>query len=149
MCVASSNYWLLQSFTFSSFVRMEMLGACMHAKSLQLCPTPCNPMDYSPPGSSVQVILQARILEWVAMPSSRGSSRPREWTHILHLLHPPARSVPLVPPGRPLLSAKKPSPRWKSYSLFSWHIHSFWEPLCYWTGIIECGIYLEVWNSVQ
>ena len=36
----------------------------------------CNPMDCSPPGSSVHGILQARILEWVAMPSSRGSSRP-------------------------------------------------------------------------
>ena len=34
-------------------------------------PTLCNPMDYSPPGSSVHGILQARILEWVAMPSSR------------------------------------------------------------------------------
>ena len=40
----------------------------------------CNPMDYSPPGSSVLGILQARILEWVAMPSSRGSSRPRDET---------------------------------------------------------------------
>ena len=47
------------------------------AKSLQSCPTLCNPMDYSLPGSSVQGILQARILERVGMPSSRGSSRPR------------------------------------------------------------------------
>ena len=45
---------------------------------LQLCPTLCNPMDCSPPGSSVQGILQARILAWVAMPSSRGSSWPRD-----------------------------------------------------------------------
>ena len=37
----------------------------------------CNPMDCGPPGSSVHGILQARILEWVAMPSSRGSSQPR------------------------------------------------------------------------
>ena len=42
----------------------------------------CNPMDYSLPGSSVHGILQARILEWVAMTSSGGSSRPRDWTHI-------------------------------------------------------------------
>ena len=40
----------------------------------------CDPMDYSPPGSSVHGILQARILEWVAMPSSRGSSQPRDGT---------------------------------------------------------------------
>ena len=44
----------------------------MYAKSLQLCPTLCDPMDSSLPGSSVHVILQARILEWVATPSSRG-----------------------------------------------------------------------------
>ena len=41
----------------------------VHAQSLPLCLTLCNPMDCSPPGSSVQGILQARILEWVAMPS--------------------------------------------------------------------------------
>ena len=39
----------------------------MHAKSLQSCPTLCDPMDSSPPGSSVHGILQARILEWVAI----------------------------------------------------------------------------------
>ena len=55
------------------------------AKVLQLCPTLCNPMDCSQPGSSVHGILQARILEWVAMPSSRGSSRPRDQTHISHI----------------------------------------------------------------
>ena len=47
----------------------------MHAKLLQLYLT-FDPMDYRPPGSSVHGILQARILEWVAMPSSRGSSQP-------------------------------------------------------------------------
>ena len=41
--------------------------------------TLCEPMDCGPPSSSVHGILQARILEWVAMPFSRGSSRPREW----------------------------------------------------------------------
>ena len=39
-------------------------------------PTLCDPLDCSPPGSSVQGILQARLLEWVAMPSSRGFSNP-------------------------------------------------------------------------
>ena len=42
----------------------------------------CDPMDCSPPGSSVHGILQARILEWVAISSSRGSSRPRNQTHV-------------------------------------------------------------------
>ena len=45
------------------------------AESLRLCPTLCGPKDYSPPGSSVHGILQARILAWAAIPSSsRGSS---------------------------------------------------------------------------
>ena len=43
----------------------------------QSCPTVCDPVDYSPPGSSIHGILQARILEWVAISFSRGSSRPR------------------------------------------------------------------------
>ena len=47
---------------------------CMCLKLLQLCLTLCDPMDSGPPGSSVYGILQARILKWVAMPSSRGSS---------------------------------------------------------------------------
>ena len=55
------------------------------AKLLQSCPTLCEPMDYSPPGSSVHGILQARILEWAAMPSSRGSSQPRDWTGVSYV----------------------------------------------------------------
>ena len=47
---------------------------CARAKSLQLCPTLCDPVDCSPPGSSVHGILQARIHELVAMPSFRRSS---------------------------------------------------------------------------
>ena len=47
----------------------------------QLCPTLCNPVDCSPPGSSAW-ILQARILEWVAISFSRGSSQPRDWTQV-------------------------------------------------------------------
>ena len=47
---------------------------------VQSCPTLCDPMNCSLPGSSVRGILQARILEWVAMLSSRGSSQPRDLT---------------------------------------------------------------------
>ena len=50
--------------------------------SAQTCPTPCNPMDGSPPGSYVHGILQARILEWVTISSYRGSSQPRDRTHV-------------------------------------------------------------------
>ena len=51
--------------------RQIEVRACSIAKS---CLTLCNPIDCNPPGSSVHGILQARILEWVATPSSRGSS---------------------------------------------------------------------------
>ena len=54
-----------------------------HANLLQLCSIPCDPMDCSPPGSSVHGILQARILEWAVMPSSGGSSQPRDKTYSL------------------------------------------------------------------
>ena len=48
----------------------------------QSCPTLCDPMDWSPPDSSVHGILLARILEWAAIPFSRGSSWPRDWTQV-------------------------------------------------------------------
>ena len=54
------------------------LTACMRGKLLQSCLTLCDPMECSPPGSSVHGILQARTLEWVAMLFSRRSSRPRD-----------------------------------------------------------------------
>ena len=49
---------------------------------VQSCPTLCDPMDCSLPGSSAHGIFQARILEWVAISFSRGSSRPRDWTQV-------------------------------------------------------------------
>ena len=52
--------------------------ACMCIKSLHLCLTLFHPMDSRLPGSSVHMILQARILEWIAMSSPRGSSQPRD-----------------------------------------------------------------------
>ena len=50
----------------------------------QSCLTLCDPMDCSPPGSSVHEILQAGILEWVVIPSSRGSPWRRDQTRLLH-----------------------------------------------------------------
>ena len=55
------------------------VSVCVHTKSLQLCPTLCHPIDCSSPDYSIREIPQARILEWVAMSSSRGSSWPRNW----------------------------------------------------------------------
>ena len=57
-------------------------SVCQFVVVAWLCPTLCDPMDYCLPGSSVHRILQARILEWVAISFSRGSSRPRDWTWV-------------------------------------------------------------------
>ena len=53
-------------------------AAAAAAESLQSCPTLCGPIAGSPPGSPVPGILQARMLEWVAISSSGGSSQPRD-----------------------------------------------------------------------
>ena len=54
--------------------------SCVHSRLLQSCPTLCDLMEYNPQGSSIHRIFQARILEWVAMLSSWGPSRPRNQT---------------------------------------------------------------------
>ena len=64
-----------------------ILCVCVCVLVTQWCPTLCNPMDYSPPGSSIHGVLQARILEWVTMPSSRGSSWPRDQTRVSCIAH--------------------------------------------------------------
>ena len=61
-------------------VNPHFSSVCMHAQLLQLCLTLGDPMDCSPPGSFVHETLQTRTLEWVAVPSSRGSSPPRNRT---------------------------------------------------------------------
>ena len=125
-------------------------GGELHVLVAQPCPTLCYPIDSSPPGSSVHGIPQARILEgiaipfsrgssqprnqtwvsciagrfctiwatrktqkileWVAMLSSWGSSRARDWTCVSYIyLHWQAGSLPLAPPGKPQSCMK-----WKS-----------------------------------
>ena len=62
-----------------------LVHACMHACFIaQSYLTLCDNMDCSPPGSSVHGVLQARMLEWVAIPSYRGSSLPRDQTQVSH-----------------------------------------------------------------
>ena len=78
------------------------LTLCACVQQLQSCPTLCKPVDCSPPGSPVRRILQARILEWVAVPFSRGSSCQGSNLHLLHLLHWQAGFLPLGPPGKPI-----------------------------------------------
>ena len=55
---------------------------CVYVLVAQLCPTLCDPVDCSQTGSSVHGILKARILEWVEISFSRGSSQPKDQTHV-------------------------------------------------------------------
>ena len=73
----------------------------MHAKSLQSCLTLWDPMDCSPPGSSVRGIRQARILEWVVISFSWGSSQPGDQSQVSRLLPRQVGSLLLAPPGKP------------------------------------------------
>ena len=68
-----------------------------------MCPTLCNPMDSSPPGSWVHGILQSRILEWVAMPCSRGSSQPKDWIHIICVSYTTKGFFTTEPLGKPII----------------------------------------------
>ena len=84
-------------------VGCHFLLQCMKLKSqsevAQSCPTLPNPMDCNQPVSSVHGIPQARILEWAAMPSSRGSFPPRYPTYVSCLLRWQAGPLPLAAPG--------------------------------------------------
>ena len=106
----------------------------------QSCPTLCDPVDCSSPGSSVHGILQARILEWVAIPSSRGSS----W-RLLCLLHWQVGTLPLAPPGKPttFLTVTVTVKSLSRVRLFAtpWTV-AYQAPLCmgfsrqeYWSGL--------------
>ena len=81
--------------------KLQVLSQLCCAQSLQLCPILCNPSDYSPTVSSVHAILQARILEWVATPSSKGSSQPRVQTSISCFSCIAGRFFTTEPPGKP------------------------------------------------
>ena len=99
----------------------------VHAKLLQSCLTLCDPMDYSPLGSSLHVILHAKILEWLAIPFSRGSSPPGDQTHVPGvsctgrqvLCHWRHQGTPLL-----LVTASY----WNSFCLLIW--------TCYITGFV-------------
>ena len=86
------------------------LRVCVPAKMLQSCPSLCDRMDCSLPGSSVLGILQARILEWTAMPTSQGSN-----LLLLCFLHWKVGSLPLVPPVKPSVVPKMSCYCWMFY----------------------------------
>ena len=76
---------LLEPGLWDSLLEERQVCQSMCAKSFQLCPTLCNLMDCNPSGSSVHGILQARILEWVAVSFSRGSFWLRDCTHVSYI----------------------------------------------------------------
>ena len=76
-------------------INLLILKLKVKVEVFQLCPTLCNPMDYTAHG-----ILQARILEWVAFPFSKGSSQPRTptlWAILYQLSHKGSREIGINP----------------------------------------------------
>ena len=101
MCPAMFSVLWIQNWVSQArvpFSRRLSSSVCV-VSCFKSCPSLCDPMDSSQPGSSVHGILQARILEWVAMPSSRRSSSPRDQTCISCLA---GRFFTADPPGRPM-----------------------------------------------
>ena len=76
----SSLFWF-----FSVFLCLSLSLCAVLCLVTQSCPTLCNPMAVAHQAPPSMGILQARILEWVAMPSSRGSSQPKDRTEVSHI----------------------------------------------------------------
>ena len=83
MCVCVCIYMYI--YIYKCFVSYSVIDKNKVILDAQLCQTLCNTMDCSPPGSSANGISQARRLEWVAIPFSMGTSRPRDQTHISYV----------------------------------------------------------------
>ena len=113
----------------------------MHAKSLQSCLMLCNPVDHSPPGFSVHGILQARMLEWVATPLSRGSSQPGDRTQVSYVSCID-RQVPY--PLRLSWEAQFQvySKAIRSFSIISYYMISNFVPVLYSKSLL---LYIVVW----
>ena len=70
---------------YCSYLLIRALKQKWTSEVAQSCPTLCNPMGCSLPGSSIHGIFQAKVLEWLAISFSRGSSQPRDWTQVSHI----------------------------------------------------------------
>ena len=102
LCFINSIHYLFLGYFVSVTGLLIYNAICVLSRFSRL--TLCSPMDCSLPGSSVHGILQARIREWDTMPSSRGSSQPRDRTHVCCIhLHWQTGSSPLAPAGKPIM----------------------------------------------
>ena len=85
ICGFSHPVWAMCNGSLSKLTYMYIRPTESESEVAQSCPTLCNPVDCSLPGSSIHWSLQARILEWVAISFSRGSSPPRDQTQVSHI----------------------------------------------------------------
>ena len=96
---------VISSMQFFPFISMHLyIISIIHSMKVlvaQSCLTLCDPIDCSPPGSSVHGILQPRILEWVTISFSWGSSWPRDWTQVSCIVSLQANSSLSEPSGKP------------------------------------------------
>ena len=94
ICSSRMNFLIPVSQDFPSLLGIEMIALVHYtfhdmkseSEVAQSCPTLCDPMDGSLPRSSVHGIFQARVLEWVTISLSRGSSQPRDWPWVSRLV---------------------------------------------------------------
>ena len=119
-------------------LRLSWANLCMPAGSVAcLCLTLFHPMDCSPPGSSIHGISQARILEWVAISFSRGSSQLRVWTHFScigrQILYHWAMCMRPSSQVSAAFLVTLPLTQHPSHYVQSMELFSVLSPLCLWT----------------
>ena len=113
------------------FVSPVAAGVQWVCSVTQSCLALYNPMDYSPPGSIVHATSQARTLEWVAIPSSRGSFQPRNWTCVSYVSCISRRILYHWAPGKPLVGTLAVShSRPVLAPILTCHPDSFQSPKC-------------------
>ena len=129
----ADQLWWNLNIRREGLLRRERYQNYKHGGGAQLCPTRGDPVDCSPPGSSVHGILQGRRLGWAAISSSRGSSQLWDWACIsLCLPHWQADSLPLSPPGKPNISIHLQKyryiPQREPIKWGSWKLHLLQPP---------------------
>ena len=122
-------YLWFQSMNFKSLHRHSVARSC---------PTLCDPIDCSLPGSSVRGLFQARVLEWVAISFSRGSSQPRDWIQVSRTA---GRRFTVWVTRRPGIERNRSTVLWSTYTFFGpFKKHSALLNLWCYRGSLSFGI---------